>query len=88
MLVILALSREPWARFGIVRPRWGLDIAGGCVIWRCTTWAYRVAASLLPPSMAEGTGWHRLAHRATQEGGFACALLVLACLIGAFSEEW
>jgi membrane protease YdiL (CAAX protease family) len=77
LLVIMALCREPWKRFGIVRPRWGVDIVGGCVIWFCATCVYYICARLMPPSLLDGTGWHRLAHHAGDEGGLARALLVL-----------
>jgi membrane protease YdiL (CAAX protease family) len=87
LLVIMALSREPWARFGIVRLCWGVDLVGGCVVWLGATWAHRIVSSLMTPAMVEGNGWHRLAHHATDQGGFACALLVVACLVGPFSEE-
>jgi membrane protease YdiL (CAAX protease family) len=87
LLVIMALCGEPWKRFGIVRPCWGVDIVGACVIWLCATCVYYLVASLTPPSLLHGAGWHRLAHHAGDEGGLACALLVPRYLAGAFSEE-
>jgi membrane protease YdiL (CAAX protease family) len=87
LLLIMALCGEPWKRFGIVRPCWGVDIVGGCLIWLCAGWVYYLITTLMPPSLAYGTGWHRLAHHAGDEGGLARGLLVLRVLTGAFSEE-
>ena len=86
LLAIMMLGREPWARFGIVRPCWGVDIVAGAIIWVGAVWAYHVVASLTP-SPLNGLAWDRLAHHAGDEGGLACALLVPRYLLGPFSEE-
>jgi membrane protease YdiL (CAAX protease family) len=86
MLLILAMSREPWARFGIVRFSWFWDPAAGGLVWTCNIWARRAAESLLPRSL-----WLAApaVHYARWDRGSAVGLLLLAaaCLSTGFVEE-
>ena len=54
VLVIMALSRDQWRLFGIVRPRWIADAVGGCVICLVAMMAQHFIISLLPPAMSKG----------------------------------
>ena len=56
LLVIVALSKDSWRSFGIVRPRWIVDIVAGVMIWQVAMVAYFLIMSLLPQPTAEGRG--------------------------------
>ena len=83
LLAIMALSKDPWSLFGIVRPRWIADIAGGCAIWLVGLVACRFAMTLLPPSVLEP-----IRHLLTWPKGTPAHLLLLAaCVANGFAEE-
>jgi len=92
LLFILARSGEPWARFGIVRPRWVHDVMVGLVIF--------LALSFLPTFVFQALGsdfnpaWSFALGPETQEnavwlpsGSAEQALLVLGLFVGALTEE-
>ena len=88
VLVIIALCREPWKRFGIVRPRWIADIVGGCVIWFCLTWAHRIVATLMAPAGHPPAGWRYLGHGAIGEPGLAWRWWCCAILSRRLPRSW
>ena len=87
LLVIVALSKDPWRLFGIVRPRWILDGVGGCALWLGSIVAHEVAMCLLTPSMLESSALPHTAHRAGPEGIAVFFLAMVASVANAFAEE-
>jgi membrane protease YdiL (CAAX protease family) len=86
-LVIIALSKDRWSKFGIVRPRWGLDVSVGCVIWFSCVLFHRVVVCLLPLSMLERSASLHIVDHAYPEGLPAHLLLLTTFVTGAFAEE-
>lgn len=83
LLLIVSLSKEPWSRLGIVRPRWIVDALVGCFIYFASYWAYHFALSFLPSSI-----FQRVAAANTAPEGIAeYCLLAVACAVGGFSQE-
>lgn len=92
LLFILARSGEPWARFGIVRPRWVHDVMVGLVIFLAVfflpTVVFRVLDAdfnpawtfALAPETQENAAWF-------PSGPVERALLVLGLFVGAFTQE-
>jgi len=86
VLVIMALSRDSWQQFGIVRPRWIFDALGGCAIWVADIAAHRFVMSLLPRSTLAGLASEQV-HGTRPEGTAELFLLVVACGAIGFAEE-
>lgn len=87
LLVIVALSKNPWPLFGIVRPRWIVDGVGGCmVLFGCVMADYFVT-SLLPPSMFASSVLPQPAHRAEAQGTVVFILSSIAWIANGFAEE-
>ncbi len=84
LLLIMALVGEPWARFGIVRPKWISDALLGCVIWFSLLVAHYLVASLLPAAMLARLSAARLADETPPEGVAGWLLLLVAFAAGAF----
>ena len=87
LLVIIALSGERWASFGIVRPKLGRDIIIGCVIWLGGRICRVSVISLLPLSILKMHHPTHAAHRSVAEGVPECALLLAICVINTFAQE-
>jgi membrane protease YdiL (CAAX protease family) len=83
LVLIMALTKDRWSLFGIVRPNWIGDVLGGFAIWAVAVVTYLFVMSLLPPSMLEHG--HRLWAR--PEGIPAYSLLLVACAANGFAEE-
>ena len=87
VLIILALTREPWPSFGIVRPRWIADTLLGGLIWLADIAVYYFVASPRSPSMLDAL----TTVQSTHWGGLARipahVLFLVACAASAFSEE-
>jgi membrane protease YdiL (CAAX protease family) len=88
LLVIVALSKDPWPLFGIVRPKWIVDGAGGCVLAFGCVVAHGFAMSLLPPTMLTSPVMVPMVHRAESEGILALFLAFLALCANSFAEEF
>jgi membrane protease YdiL (CAAX protease family) len=86
LLVIMALGKDPWPLFGIVRPRWITDALAGCAIWIGAGLASLFARSLLPAWLLEGAASH-VARGLGTEGVSGCLLLLLALVASGFAEE-
>ncbi|MBN2581305.1 MAG: CPBP family intramembrane metalloprotease [Pirellulales bacterium] len=85
LLLILALTRESWSRFGIVRPWWFVDVLAGCLICLTAFAARRLLLLMLPPTL-----WQVSVplHETVRPGTAGeCVLLVISLAVGAFSEE-
>ena len=87
LLMILALTKDPWPLFGIVRFRWMVDILGGCAIWGSEIVIYLCIMSLLPSPMFDEWAWPHAARHLRPEGLSGCLLLLVACIAGSFSQE-
>jgi membrane protease YdiL (CAAX protease family) len=86
LLLIMALTREPWSRFGICRPRWIIDLLGGCLIGCLAIIARRFFYSIVFLLV----GWSHFHHYTYPErpAGLAFTLfMALATIFDAFSEE-
>ncbi len=88
LLLILAMGRDPWRMFGIVRPKWIMDVLLACLIWLTAIAVLEFVRRLLPPVMLEPWAVLHVVRRARPEGAAAFALLFLGCLAGGFSEEF
>jgi membrane protease YdiL (CAAX protease family) len=84
VLVIIALSGDPWRLFGIVRPRLIADALGGFAIWFIAIMAYYFVMSLLPRSILAGFA---AAPRARPDGIAGILLLLVAEGANGFAEE-
>ena len=87
LLVILALAKDRWSLFGIVRPAWISDALIGCIICVSGHVVYVFVTSLLPVSLMEKAADLPTLPRPPPEGTSAYLLLPVACLAGAFAEE-
>ena len=83
LLVIVAMSREQWSAFGIVRPRWIGDVLGGCAIWLIATVAYILVMSFLPSAEMK----HEQILFPKPNGTPAYFLLLAASIANGFAEE-
>lgn len=87
LLLILALAKDRWSSFGIVRPAWITDTVFGCVICVSVQVVYRLVLSLLPASGAAMSTALRALHREAPEGVAAYPLLFVSLLAAASAEE-
>lgn len=87
LLVIIALSKDRWSLFGIVRLKWIADVLVGCVICSCGVVFCRFAIGLLPLSTLEKSASLYVAHRATPEGVPAYFLLLTAFTASGSAQE-
>ena len=87
VLVIMALSGDPWCLFGIVRPQWIMDFTLACAIWCGDRMAYGMVVSLLPPSLWERSAALPDAHHAVPGGIPSYFLLLAVCIMSGFAEE-
>jgi membrane protease YdiL (CAAX protease family) len=83
LLVIVVLSRESWRNFGIIRPRCGVDIIGGCAVWACVKSVSIVVHCILPASMFE----HDIISHPKPGGIFHYLLLLMAICASVFAQE-
>ncbi len=89
LLFIIAVSNEPWSKFGIVQPRWIADPLFAVVIWLVATFALALTLNLLLPLQAgtevgdEGDALHpAISHVAAGTAGSIGWGAVLLCLVG------
>jgi len=84
LLLIVALSKSPWSRFGIVRPMWIVDPLLGCVVWALGMVGCLFAVSFLPLS------WVDSGHYVFPEpdGAAHYILLFVASAANGFAEEF
>jgi membrane protease YdiL (CAAX protease family) len=86
LLVIMALSKDSWATFGIVRPKYR-DIFLAGAIWFCRyTFCFWVK-SMLPATMFEKTLSNHAARDLGPNGVSAYCLLLIGILASSFAEE-
>jgi len=87
LLAILALSRDRWSLFGIVRPKWIIDAILACVICFCGEILHDFVMSLVPQSMFEMSHSLNTARRTMPEGVPEYILLFIAYIAMGFAEE-
>ena len=87
LLVILALGKDRWSLFGIVRPKWFADAIFGCVIWFCAKLSRKFVVSLLPLSMLKMPRPPYVADHVAPEGIPAYFMVSIAVIAGVFAEE-
>jgi membrane protease YdiL (CAAX protease family) len=87
LLVIIALAKDRWSSFGIVRPKWAADIVIGCFIWICARLFGDFVASVLPLSLLRTSYHPHLAARAAAEGILGYVLPLIAIAVSASVEE-
>jgi membrane protease YdiL (CAAX protease family) len=87
LLVIIALTKDRWSLFGIVRPRWFADLFIGCVVWVCDILVCEAARSLVPLSMFAGQASPHAADHRESLGMAAGLLFVTATIVSSFSQE-
>jgi membrane protease YdiL (CAAX protease family) len=87
LLMILALTKDRWSMFGIVRPKWGLDAIVAVAVCFCGFVTRDFAGLFLPLSMLAKPVSANAAHRAGPEGIVAYGLLFLACITSGFAQE-
>ena len=87
LLVILALTRDRWSLFGIVRPKWIIDVLG-CVIWAfCAALFYDFVMTLLPSSLLECRGPRVLQIESCRKVYRNTFCLFIALIAISFAEE-
>ncbi len=87
LLVILALGREPWQTFGIVRPRWIMDVIFGAIICGTGYIAWNFSLYLVPPKTWGNWAFLHAPPRARLEGASAICLLFVTCVASGFCQE-
>jgi membrane protease YdiL (CAAX protease family) len=87
LLLIMALTKEPWSRFGIRRPDWIIDLFGGVTIGGLAIFAEKFTYSFLPLSLLEWSPSHGNHYEARTEGIAISLLILLAIIADAFAEE-
>ncbi len=85
VLAIMALSRDAWSKFGIVRPSWLTDTLAAIGIFTINIIARDFVFSLLPQSFWRSTVI--IIHRQAPAGLLEHLLLAFTLLLAAFSEE-
>jgi membrane protease YdiL (CAAX protease family) len=83
LLIIIKLTKEPWSKFGLVRPIWIVDVILGGAIWFCQKKAYSLVCSLLPFWMLEKSSPYHI----RPENIYAFLLVFVSCIISVFLEE-
>ena len=86
LLVIIALGRERWSQFGVVRPKWITDAILGCVIWFLGVLFYYYVMTLLPLSILKMPR-PCIAQTDPTEGIPEYYLLFIACIVSGFAQE-
>jgi membrane protease YdiL (CAAX protease family) len=87
LLVILALGKEPWSRFGIVRFRWMRDLTLGLVILVLASEAGSIFFPHVPRSLFSGSENLRAAQDIGPSDVFGHLLFLLGIPLAAFAEE-
>ncbi len=84
LLVILSLTGEHWARFGIVRFSWLIDVPSGLIFWMVGFVSCIAIMSLLPPSVPveSSVNWAKPA------GLLGVFLLLASSVANGFAEEF
>jgi membrane protease YdiL (CAAX protease family) len=87
LLVIIALAKDRWSLFGIVRPKWITDVVAGCLFCGCAFMASHLVKSLLPLSIPGNLVSARAAYLLAPDGMLAHFLLLVECIASGFSQE-
>ena len=83
LIMILWLSKEPWRKFGLVRPSWVLDAVCGVAIWFCHIVSYQIVRFFLPAWMFDKSPPYHI----RPDNVFAFLLVFVSCISGVFLEE-
>lgn len=87
LLVILNLSREPWAKFGMVRFSWLVDMPAGLLIWMCAVVGYIAIISVVPDSLFHTASNHDAVNWAKPAGVLGVLMLLAFSVANGFAEE-
>ncbi len=87
LLVIIWLSNDQWSMFGIVRPKWLIDVAIGGLVFICGMMAYLIAYYSFTPSILESSGSVYSATAPIPKGIFAHLLCLVFCVLSGFAQE-
>jgi uncharacterized protein len=87
LLAIMALSRDRWSQFGIVRPKWITDIILGCVIYLVGVLFDNYVVCRLPLSILKMPRPLHFVDRLPPEGILEYLLLLISCIASGFAQE-
>jgi membrane protease YdiL (CAAX protease family) len=87
LLLIMALSKDPWSKFGIVRPSWLADLLGGIAIYYAAKVARSFMRSLVESFFVKGSTVYFAADEVRSGGISMYLLLLLVFMLNGFSEE-
>jgi membrane protease YdiL (CAAX protease family) len=88
LLLIISLTGDRWSDFGIVRPRWFMDAASGCLICFFCWLTHHFAWIVLPLSMLEGSTSPLVVLKTRPDGIFEFFLLAIGVAASGFSQEF
>jgi membrane protease YdiL (CAAX protease family) len=86
VLLIMALSKDRWSLFGIVRPNLLFDVTVGCIIWMCAMFFHELAAHAISAFLGARPPATTLAFK-RPESASMFALLSAGIVVKAFCEE-
>jgi membrane protease YdiL (CAAX protease family) len=87
LLLILSVTGEPWARFGIVRFSWLIDLPTGLLVWMCGLLGCIAIMSFAPISVLSNASLESSATWATPAGLSGVVLLLVSSVANGFAEE-
>ncbi len=87
MLLILSLTGEPWARFGIVRFSLWIDVPTGLFVWMCGLVGYITIMSVVPEFVLNALPFETSVSSAKPAGLLAGLLVLGSCIATGFAEE-
>jgi membrane protease YdiL (CAAX protease family) len=88
LLLILSLTGEHWARFGIVRFSWLIDVPSGLIIWMCSLVSYIAIMSLVPTSVLNAVPLESSVNWVKPAGLLGVFLLLASSVANGFAEEF
>jgi membrane protease YdiL (CAAX protease family) len=88
LLLIIALTKDPWKLFGILRPKWIIDILSAIAIWLFGMMAYHFALSFISPSLFDVTTSASVSPRERPEGILTYFLIFISCALSSVQQEF
>jgi membrane protease YdiL (CAAX protease family) len=86
LLLIIALTKDRWSLFGIVRPKWITDLLIGLVLWMLGMMAYNKVFAISVPYMSENSTTAALAGL-SHWGPTEYLILFISYCINSFKQE-
>ncbi len=87
LFAIIVLAKDRWSLFGIVRPRWAIDLIVAGVIWFCCRAFRHFAISMMPLYILRLPHPHSSAQHLAPQGMLGYFLLFVACAASGFEQE-